>query len=133
MARYKYTGNNDFYLNAGETVLSPGDEVELDEVPGEFGEKFEKVENAAQSDSDSEEDDSPSEDEESEESGNEAAQNEVEAPFDPSDFNVDQLAAEIEGQDLTEEQLQALFEAEEDGEGRTTALDTIEDKIAERE
>jgi hypothetical protein len=50
----------------------------------------------------------------------------VEAPFEPEGYSVSGLRGELQDRDLTEEELQALLEAEEDGKGRTTAFSAIE-------
>ncbi|WP_435175643.1 hypothetical protein [Halorussus sp. AFM4] len=51
----------------------------------------------------------------------------VEPPFDPSEFNVDELEERLEGADLTVDELDALADAEADGKNRETALDAISD------
>ena len=50
----------------------------------------------------------------------------VEPPIDPVAYSVSGLKEELEDRNLTEEELQALIEAEEDGKGRTTAFSAIE-------
>lgn len=50
----------------------------------------------------------------------------VEAPFEPAGYSVSGLEEELQDRDLTEKELAALLEAEEDGKGRTTAFSAIE-------
>lgn len=50
------------------------------------------------------------------------------APFEPEEHTVASLEDELEGRDLTEEALDLLIEAEEQGKNRTTAINTFEDK-----
>ena len=50
---------------------------------------------------------------------------EGDAPFDPSEYTVDELEEELEDGDYSEEELAALAEAERDGEGRDSALDLL--------
>ena len=50
----------------------------------------------------------------------------VEPPFEPEGYSVSSLKEKLDNRDLTEEELQALIEAEEDGKGRTTAFSAIE-------
>lgn len=134
MSLYRYNGPNDFYLNAGDQVLSPGDEVELDEVPTAFEDQFEEVESATESDSSDEGDESPSDEDESPEESEEEQETEDESvapPFDPAEYSVPELEAELEEQDLSFEELEALESAEREGENRTTALDVIIGEKAE--
>ena len=52
---------------------------------------------------------------------------EVDPPFDPGEYTVDELDAHLKeiADDLGEKEAAALYEAEEDGKDRDTALDTI--------
>lgn len=52
----------------------------------------------------------------------------VESPFDPGDHTVDELRDALENipDDVTDAELEALAEAERDGDNRTSALDAIE-------
>lgn len=134
MPTYEYVGPNDHYLNAGEQVLTPGDVVELSEDElGEFEHYFEEVEaeDGSEGDSSSEEDESPSGEDETAESEDEGAQSESEAevadpPLDPTSLSVNQLESELDAGDFSDEELDAIEQAERDGEERTTALDAIE-------
>lgn len=99
MPQYEYLGPGNHYLDGGDTVLAPGDEVELDESTVAHHEsRFVEV------------------DEEG-----------VEAPFDPGEFTNDELAEELEDRDLTDAELEALYEAEVEGDNREGAKGAIED------
>lgn len=49
----------------------------------------------------------------------------VEPPFDPTEYTVDELDSRLADNDYTDDELAALRDAEESGEGRTSALDVI--------
>jgi len=48
------------------------------------------------------------------------------APVDPGEYSVDELRDHLADQDYTADELDALAEAERDGDDRTTALDAID-------
>jgi len=56
----------------------------------------------------------------------EGGEEKVEPPIEPAGYSVSSLKEELEERDLTEEELQALIEAEKGGKGRTTAFSAIE-------
>lgn len=55
------------------------------------------------------------------------------APFDPREYTIDELGAELDGRDLDDDQLDALADAERDTQGRGGALDTIDDHRTDTE
>lgn len=135
MTLYKYVGPNDHYLSGGDTKLEPGDEIELDEDEISFPEFYEEVdpeseeaESAGESESDGSEGESSSGEAEAAESGDESPdeESEVEPPLDPSDYTIDELKAELSARDLSEEEIEAIEDAERDNGSRTGALDVIE-------
>lgn len=143
MGRFTYTGQGNFYLRAGDEVLSTGDDVELDEIPSNHEDVFERSESedgsdGAESDSEGAADVSPSEDADSAEKATEAAENDegeksVDAPFNPEDFTIAQLEAELESSDFSVEELEALRSTEEAGDNRDGANDVIADAISDIE
>lgn len=99
MPLYEYLGPGDHYLDGGDTVLEPGDEVELDEstVAGHES-RFIEVD-----------------------------EEEVEPPFDPSEYTNDELEDELADRDLSDAELDALLTAEEEGDNRNGAKTAIEE------
>lgn len=53
----------------------------------------------------------------------------VGAPFDPEEFTVQALKADIDGSSYSDKQLEALLEAEQDGKDRTTAISAIQERL----
>lgn len=51
----------------------------------------------------------------------------VEPPFDPSDYTIDELEAELAERELSDDERSALLKAEREGDGRTGAVDAIEE------
>jgi len=80
-------------------VLEPGDEVELDESSVAYHEsRFVEVD-----------------------------EDEVEPPFDPGELTNDELAEKLEDGDFSDAELDALYNAEEEGDNRNGALSAIEE------
>lgn len=50
----------------------------------------------------------------------------VDPPIDPSDYTIDELETYLENEPLSDEELEALEQAERDGEDRSGALDAIQ-------
>lgn len=99
MPLYEYLGPGNHYLDGGDTVLEPGDEVELDESTFSYHEsRFVEVDEEA-----------------------------VEPPFDPGEFTNDELEEELSDRDLSDAELDALYDAEEEGDNRNGALNAIEE------
>lgn len=57
----------------------------------------------------------------------------TEPPFDPSEYTVDEIEAELAEGEFSSAELDALAEAEADGKDRETALEAIEDASEDEE
>lgn len=104
--KYTFDSDRDFYFRA-QGKLERGDEVELSEVAAEeFDHLFKKVEN---------DDGGPPDPEDS-------------VPFDPRDYSVAELRELLNDADLSEDEMAALKQLENQREGgpRSTALSAIE-------
>lgn len=55
----------------------------------------------------------------------------ADAPFDPSEYTIDELDGELDSRNLDSDDLDALAAAERDGEDREGALETIDDHRSE--
>jgi len=140
MTEYEYQGPGGFHLNGGDTYLTPGDTVEMEDGPPlAFEEHFEEVKSdssvsAGEGGSSEDEDISPSESEESESDGDEPAQNRSESiasTLNPNELTISELEAELDAGEYSESELEAVLSVEEDGEDRAGAKDAINDKLAE--
>lgn len=94
MPLYRNVGDSDHYLDGGDTVVAPGETIELDD-PGSFERIFERVA--------------------------------VDPPVDPGDYTIDELEDYLENEPLSESELEALEQAERDGEDRKGALEAIQE------
>lgn len=106
------------YVRRVGTEFSPGDRVDVSDAEAQYlleerGD-FELVDDGEGTD------DAPD---------GEGAEDGVKAPFDPSEYTVDELRDELDDADYGASELHALAAAEERGQDRTTALETIEAHI----
>lgn len=135
MTEYEYIGNNDHYLDGGDRKLEPGDVVDFEDGPSEsFADLFRAVEDekgseGAESDSVDEEDESPSADEESAQNDAEPDQSDDEPPFDPSDLTISELEEKLEEENYSDEELDAILQAERGGNDREGAKNELTDRL----
>lgn len=93
---------------AGE-VYEEGEQFELDEeLAADFPRTLQVVDDAATDAEDGDEDG-------------------VDAPFDPAEFTIEELEEKVAETDLSDEEREALIEAEEAGENRDGALDVLQE------
>lgn len=98
-----------------QTETDEGGDVHGSEGPVGAAEETGNTETAAE--------DSETQDESAEDTDTEPA----DAPFDPGEYTIAELDGELDDRDLSDEELDALAEAERNGDDREGALDTIDD------
>ena len=106
----------------------PGDEVELtEEKRATFdpqGEKFVPAEETDVSGQDVESGGEP-------ETADPVQETSVDAPFDPSDYTVDEFEGKLENEGYDAAELHALRDAETDGDDREGVKDALDDQLNE--
>lgn len=122
MPTYRYTGDSSFSHEGEE--LSAGDEIELSEYAYRLHDAyFEPADGEDDSD-----DESSESDPEADAAGADDAEA-VDSPFDPSEKTNSELESDLEENDYSEAELQALLAAEESGKNRDGAKDAINDRL----